>query len=90
MCVNIDDMVYYFNQLLELDRVSINKLFLDNHVVVNDHIIDHEYAQVRVDGKFGILGLINGIFIPYDQVIYMDLDEKENIIKFRSSKYKND
>jgi len=86
----INNIVNYLNKLLELDRAAINKLFLDNYVVVNKNIMNHKYAQVRMDGKFGILGLINGIIIPHNRVIYMDLDEKENIIKFRSSKYKND
>lgn len=88
--ISIDDVVAFFNEMLELDSGVTNSL-INNRTKCNDKFTDHPTIQVqqRVEDpspKVGILGIINGIFGINEHgfgPICCEVDENNKIIKFK-------
>ena len=51
--VNVDDCVKFLNELLEIDRVAMTRIFNGEKTVCNEKLADHETVQCGYDdGEF--------------------------------------
>lgn len=85
---NIDYTIRYLNELLEIDRKTISKLFT-YRIECNQKLINHPTVQVGLHDKLykvGLMGILNGLFgTDNNQLGYicMDLDDNNQILQFR-------
>ncbi len=91
LSINKNDMVKKLNELLEIDRESISKLF-NNHVECNDELSDTDNIQVKCYGinyeqtnkcSVGLLGILNYLIDNTNKgKIFVSLRENGIIDKF--------
>lgn len=68
--ITMQDAVNFLNQLLDIDRVAISKVFLTTRIPCNEALSKHPTVQVRsfLDvqpeplHQVGPLGILNGMF----------------------------
>lgn len=63
--VTLNEVVDFFNELIEIDPNGITELFL-HRVVVNDALANHPTVQATDDNNVGLIGILNGLFGIHD------------------------
>jgi hypothetical protein len=56
-----EDVVNFLNELVTLNQPAIHDLF--THRVDAGNLTDHDRLVVNPDYRFGILGILNGLFV---------------------------
>jgi hypothetical protein len=59
--VNVDDLISFLNEALELDRKAISSLFL-HRVRCSEALAEHPTIQISAYCKVGMIGVLNGLF----------------------------